>query len=82
MNLWKSGLLQFDKFQWVFEKEQFHKDKNVFDVIQNCVAICYSEATDIFVCMGAKIILCLKPLENMTFIRGYKLFSAQGPQKA
>ena len=32
--------------------------------------------------MGAKIILCLKPLEIMTYISGLQTFLAQGPQKA
>ena len=31
--------------------------------------------------MGAKIILCLKLLENMIYIRGLQTFLAQGPQK-
>ena len=34
------------------------------------------------VCMGARIILCLKLLENMTYIWGLQIFLAQGPQKA
>ena len=32
--------------------------------------------------MGTKIILCLKLLENMTYIRGLQICLAQGPQKA
>ena len=34
-----------------------------------------------FVCMGAKIILCLKPLENMTYIRDLKTFWHRAPKK-
>ena len=35
-----------------------------------------------FVCMEAKIILCLKLPKNMTYIKGLQAFLAQGPQKA
>ena len=35
-----------------------------------------------FVCMGAKIILCLKLLENMTYIRGHQTFLSTGSAKS